>query len=113
MLSWSNLSYSIRQDQATKSIIENVSGYAAPGEVLAIMGSSGAGTDISKKCYDITLSQAKHPFSMLWLVEFLKEIFLEEYSTMAAIEIPKHGRISWAMFSKKIYCMQTFQFMKR
>lgn len=48
-LTWTNVSYSVMIDQpGTKTkqefqVIKNVSGYALPGQVLYIMGASGAG----------------------------------------------------------------------
>ena len=38
-LTWKNLSASVKD----KVIVDNISGYAKPGEMLAIMGPSGAG----------------------------------------------------------------------
>ena len=43
-LSWRSLSYEVKaRKKSTKQILSGVSGHASPGEVLAIMGSSGAG----------------------------------------------------------------------
>jgi ABC-type multidrug transport system ATPase subunit/ABC-type multidrug transport system permease subunit len=42
-LSWSNLSYSVRIKGKRREVLKGVSGYANPSEILAIMGSSGAG----------------------------------------------------------------------
>ena len=42
-LSWDNLSYFVKTKGTRRQILKEVSGYADPGEVLAIMGSSGAG----------------------------------------------------------------------
>ena len=42
-LSWENLSYTLKLKQDSRKILKEVSGYANPGEILAIMGSSGAG----------------------------------------------------------------------
>ena len=43
MLSWENISYTVKSKLGTEQILKDLSGFANPGEILAIMGSSGAG----------------------------------------------------------------------
>lgn len=42
-LSWNELSYKVTHEKTTTHVLKNVSGFANPGEILAIMGSSGCG----------------------------------------------------------------------
>jgi ABC-type multidrug transport system fused ATPase/permease subunit len=44
-LTWENVSYTIRtgKEPQSKTLLKNVSGFVAPGNVVAIMGASGAG----------------------------------------------------------------------
>lgn len=42
-LEWTNLSYSHTSHNHTTEILKNLSGFANPGQILAIMGSSGSG----------------------------------------------------------------------
>ncbi|KAJ1666843.1 hypothetical protein EV178_001927 [Coemansia sp. RSA 1646] len=43
ILSWSNINYDIKTKDGVRRILQNVSGSIYPGELVAIMGSSGAG----------------------------------------------------------------------
>jgi len=40
---WKDVSYIIPYAGGTKTLLNNVSGYCAPGEMTALVGSSGAG----------------------------------------------------------------------
>ena len=42
-LSWKDLSYSVRLKNSTRMILKSSTGHANPGEILAVMGSSGCG----------------------------------------------------------------------
>jgi ABC-type multidrug transport system fused ATPase/permease subunit len=46
VLEWTNISYSIaskEKDTPDKAVLQRINGQALPGEMLAIMGTSGAG----------------------------------------------------------------------
>lgn len=43
LLTWDNISYTVNTKKVHGQILKNVSGYANPREILAIMGSSGSG----------------------------------------------------------------------
>ncbi|OMJ89051.1 hypothetical protein SteCoe_8875 [Stentor coeruleus] len=43
LLEWSDLAYSVKQKKHRTKILKGVSGFANPGQILAIMGSSGSG----------------------------------------------------------------------
>ena len=45
-LTWKDLTYTVQQDKQSIQILKGVSGFANPGEMLAIMGSSGSGKTI-------------------------------------------------------------------
>ena len=40
---WKNLTYTVPYDGSTKILLNNISGYAAPGQMTALVGASGAG----------------------------------------------------------------------
>jgi ABC-type multidrug transport system ATPase subunit/ABC-type multidrug transport system permease subunit len=42
-LTWKNLSYRVKDGKKTIDVLKGVSGFANPGELLAVMGSSGSG----------------------------------------------------------------------
>ena len=42
-LSWENLTYTVKLKGKSREVLKSVTGYANPGEILTIMGSSGAG----------------------------------------------------------------------
>lgn len=42
-LAWQNINYAVTIDKNVKTILHPMNGVAYPGELLAIMGSSGAG----------------------------------------------------------------------
>jgi len=43
LVSWENINYSVETKKGEEKILKDLSGFANPGEILAIMGSSGAG----------------------------------------------------------------------
>lgn len=43
LISWENLNFVVKTKEGEEPILKNLSGFANPGEILAIMGSSGAG----------------------------------------------------------------------
>lgn len=45
---WKNLNYTVPYDGKTKKLLDNVSGYCAPGQMTALVGSSGAGKTTCK-----------------------------------------------------------------
>lgn len=45
---WNDLSYTIPYDGNTKTLLNKVSGYCAPGQMIALVGSSGAGKTTRK-----------------------------------------------------------------
>ena len=53
-LEWSNISYSVpvgdKENIEMKTILHPISGSAKPGELFAIMGTSGAGKVLHSKC---------------------------------------------------------------
>jgi ATP-binding cassette, subfamily G (WHITE), member 2, SNQ2 len=50
---WKDLTYTIPYDGSTKMLLNNISGYCAPGQMTALVGSSGAGKTTRKLyfCY--------------------------------------------------------------
>ena len=43
IFSWRNVSYTVPISGGTRKLLDNVSGYVAPGKLTALMGESGAG----------------------------------------------------------------------
>ena len=42
-IEWENINFSVETGEGSKQILKGLSGFAAPGELVAIMGPSGAG----------------------------------------------------------------------
>lgn len=42
-LKWENLNYTVNENGKLNKVLKGVSGFANPGEILAVMGSSGSG----------------------------------------------------------------------